>query len=270
MGQLSFEFDAPRERRPQGDAAIAARALTPEEMAQKLDTHPDYEVRRRLVPVPDYGPAPDTLQAVCRVLILDTETTGLSHASDRIIELAMLRVSVDTATGLPFGPVETFEGFDGPGMPIPEIAHNTGFDRPFMEARFPALPPSPGPARSPTSIGRRRARNRPSSARLRRTAAGSTTRTARWSTAMRCCRCSPLALRSRARTHSRRAAIVGMAIKVWGRALDSEDALHGELAWFRAEVYGRRKAQIEVEMRDALTRYASRSGVPQFRALPDD
>ena len=87
-------------------------------------------------------------------------------------ELAMLLVQVDTATGLPFGPVEIFEGFEDPGMPIPEvaqqvtgirddmvkgqrlddaqvaalvamadlvIAHNAGFDRPFVEARFPGF-----------------------------------------------------------------------------------------------------------------------------------
>ena len=309
----------------------AVRVLTPEEMAQQLDAHPDYEVLRRLVPVPDYGPAPDTLQAVCRVLILDTETTGLSHASDRIIELAMLRVSVDAATGLPFGPVETFEGFEDPGMPIPEIArqitgitddmvrgqrlddaqveallagadlvvaHNAGFDRPFMEARFPAFAAKPwacsfadidwkaqgaesaklsalaqdrgwfydahralvdchallqvlassGHEGSGNGLSRlMEAALRPSY-RLRATGSPFESKDA---------------LKSRGYRWDGEA-------KVWGRALDSEDALNGELAWLRAEVYGRRKAQVEVEVRDALTRYASRSGGTQFRALPDD
>jgi DNA polymerase-3 subunit epsilon len=109
---------------------------------------------------------------VKRVLVLDTETTGLSHQVDKIIELAMLLVDVDTATGLPCGPVTLFEGFEDPGMPIPAIAkevtgitdamvqgqrlddqavndfvaqadlvvaHNAGFDRPFCESRFPCF-----------------------------------------------------------------------------------------------------------------------------------
>ena len=77
-------------------------------MARLLAQHPDYRVLRRLVPVLDHGPAPDRTPAgVQRVLVLDTETTGLSHASDKIIELALLLVQVDVATGRPFGPVET-------------------------------------------------------------------------------------------------------------------------------------------------------------------
>src|SRR5690606_34534934 len=101
---------------------------------------------------------------------------GLLHASDKIIELAMLLVQVDIASGLPVGPVETFEGFEDPGIPIPEVArqitgitdemvqghrldneqvdallartdlvvaHNAGFDRPFVEARFPGFSQKP-------------------------------------------------------------------------------------------------------------------------------
>ncbi len=75
-------------------------------MARLLAQHPDYRVLRRLVPVLDHGPAPADA-GVQRVLVLDTETTGLSHASDKIIELALLLVQVDVATGRPFGPVET-------------------------------------------------------------------------------------------------------------------------------------------------------------------
>lgn len=140
-----------------------------EALAQRLEQHPDFRVLRRLVPCVDYGPVPDPA-AVERVLVLDTETTGLSHRSDKIIELAMLLVQVDASTGLPVGPVTVYECFEDPGMPIPAVAqavtgisddmvrgqridddavralaesadlvvaHNAGFDRPFMEARFP-------------------------------------------------------------------------------------------------------------------------------------
>jgi DNA polymerase-3 subunit epsilon len=106
------------------------------------------------------------------MVILDTETTGLSHAKDRIIELAMLRVDVDALTGLPAGDVRVYDGLEDPGQPIPEevsqitgisdamvhgqvldmvsinalladadlvVAHNAGFDRPFCEARCPGF-----------------------------------------------------------------------------------------------------------------------------------
>ena len=173
MTQFSFEFDPPKPTEPPAAAPVVAPlVLNLEQMAQLLEQHADYRVLRRLVPCVDYGPHPGNPGVGLRVLVLDTETTGLSHASDKIIELAMLLVQVDVATGQPFGPVETFEGFEDPGMPIPEVAkqvtgisddmvrgqrlddaqvqalidradlvvaHNAGFDRPFVEARFPGF-----------------------------------------------------------------------------------------------------------------------------------
>jgi DNA polymerase-3 subunit epsilon len=150
--------------------AASAEALSHDAMAHALDAHPDYKVLRRLVPREDWGavPAGDTT----RVIVLDTETTGLDQRSERIIELAMLSVLVDTATGQPVGPVTTYESFEDPGKPIPQaiteitgiddsmvrgqriddarvaelvqaadliVAHNAGFDRPFVEARLPVF-----------------------------------------------------------------------------------------------------------------------------------
>jgi DNA polymerase III subunit epsilon len=159
---------APTKSRKRAAAAPNPHAMEPETLARTLEQHPDYRVLRRLVPSHDYGPAPGH-DRVQRILVLDTETTGLSHRSDKIIELALLLVQVDADTGLPFGPVEIYEGFEDPGVPIPEaakavtgisdemvqgqrlddarvlalaqradlvVAHNAGFDRPFMEARF--------------------------------------------------------------------------------------------------------------------------------------
>ena len=89
--QMSF-FDAPVDSPSE-----------PEAMAQALAQHPDFRVLRRLVPHSDYGPVNG--QATQRVIVLDTETTGLDSKLESIIELAMLSVLVDTATGLPVGPV---------------------------------------------------------------------------------------------------------------------------------------------------------------------
>ena len=181
--QMSLGFDTashnaalaptPADARPKAASrklAATAEALSHDAMAQALDAHPDYKVLRRLVPRDDWGPVPPS--GTQRVIVLDTETTGLDQRSERIIELAMLSVLVDTATGQPVGPVTTCESFEDPGKPIPPaiteitgiddsmvrgqriddarvselvqaadliVAHNAGFDRPFVEARLPVF-----------------------------------------------------------------------------------------------------------------------------------
>lgn len=140
----------------------------PESLARELERHPDYRVLRRLVPKLHFDVVPQG--KVARVIVLDTETTGLDQSRDKIIELAMLRVNVDTSTGLPTGDVEVYDGLEDPGMSISKeietitgisngmvkgqrldeariesmldgadvvIAHNAAFDRPFVEARLP-------------------------------------------------------------------------------------------------------------------------------------
>ena len=152
------------------DLATSAEILSHDAMALALDAHPDYKVLRRLVPRDDWGAV--TAAETKRVIVLDTETTGLDAKAERIIELAMLSVLVDTATGQPVGPVTTYESFEDPGKPIPAaitditgiddsmvlgqriddarvaelvqsadliVAHNAGFDRPFVEARLPVF-----------------------------------------------------------------------------------------------------------------------------------
>ncbi len=155
-------------------SVMVKEALSHEAMAQALGVHPDYKILRRLVPRDDWGavPAGETR----RVIVLDTEATGLDVRRERIIELAMLSVLVDTTTGLPVGPVSTYESFEDPGQPIPAaiteitgiddsmvrgqridetqvtemvqaadliVAHNAGFDRPFTEARLPVFADRP-------------------------------------------------------------------------------------------------------------------------------
>jgi DNA polymerase-3 subunit epsilon len=137
-------------------------------MAQVLEAHPDYRVLRRLVPQRVFPAA--TTGPVVTVLLLDTETTGLNAARDKVVELALLRVQVDLATGQPVGPLEIYDGLEDPGIPMPDeiiavtgitddmlrgqkldealvlgllegvdlvMAHNAAFDRPFVEARLP-------------------------------------------------------------------------------------------------------------------------------------
>ncbi|MGE0348044.1 3'-5' exonuclease [Hydrogenophaga sp.] len=336
MSQSSFDFDAPA---PAPAPAAVAPAQSPsaataadvpaadslEDMARALEQHADYRVLRRLVPVTDYGPAPAPAQAgVRQVLLLDTETTGLSHPADKIIELAMLLVQVDVATGLPFGPVECFEGFEDPGMPIPAtarevtgisddmvrgqrlddaqvqamvaradlmVAHNAGFDRPFVETRFPVFADKAW-ACSFADIDWKAA------------GAGSSKLSALaqdqgWfydaHRALVDCHallqvlCRPVGpgagagtglgqLMAVASKASYRLRATGSPFeskdllkargyrwdaeaKVWGCNLPDEKRLEAELAWLKAEVYGgRRGARVDVERLDSRVRYAKRSG----------
>ena len=142
----------------------------PEAMARVLEAHPDYRVLRRLTPVREYGRK--RTGNVAKVLILDTETTGLDSATDRIIELALLLVDVDVQTGQPLQVLNVYDELEDPGMPISGeamrvtgitdamvagkkldearitslmegvslvIAHNARFDRAFVEKRLPTF-----------------------------------------------------------------------------------------------------------------------------------
>jgi len=106
-------------------------------------------------------------------VFLDVETTGLSYATDKIIELGMVKFEY-TKDGRIFRLLDEFSGYQDPGLPIPEaitkltsitddmvkghrinvdevdsylnnvniiIAHNAQFDRTFFEITFSAIPP---------------------------------------------------------------------------------------------------------------------------------
>ena len=322
MTQFSFEFDSPQPARPLAVAPVlASAASSPEQMAQLLEQHADYRVLRRLVPRMDFGPNPGGLGASQRVLVLDTETTGLTHQADKIIELAMLLVQVDSATGLPFGPVEVFEGFEDPGMPIPQIAqevtginddmvkgqrlddaqvaamvaradlvvaHNAGFDRPFVEARFPCFATKAW-ACSFADIDWKAAGA--GSAKLSalaqdqgwfydahraqvdchallqvlsRPVGGSATTglhqliaaAALPSFKLRATG-SPFESKDKLKTRGYR---WDAEAKVWACTLASQALLDAELAWLQAEVYGRRSVRPEIEALDSSVRYSARPG----------
>lgn len=103
-------------------------------------------------------------------LCLDTETTGLLHGSDRIIEMGIVAFEYNPATAEIIRIVGRYAGFEDPGYPLTDevreitgitdemiagqafeedringlaeqaslvIAHNAAFDRPFVERRFP-------------------------------------------------------------------------------------------------------------------------------------
>ena len=130
-----------------------------------------YRVIRPLQPRMTYCEAPPP-EKLITVAILDTETTGTNPDRDKIIELGMVLVEVCPVTGQAYRIVHVFDELEDPGIPIPEestrvhhitddmvagkcisdtevesllsnvslvVAHNAGFDRVFVENRFPVF-----------------------------------------------------------------------------------------------------------------------------------
>jgi DNA polymerase-3 subunit epsilon len=291
-----------------------------EALAQRVEAHPDYRVQRRLKPLLQWPGVASG--AVSRVIVLDTETTGLDQSRERVIELALLRVDIDHATGMPVGPVQVYDGLEDPGKPIPPevvtltgihdadvkgqqldaarvaelldgadlvIAHNAGFDRPFVESRFPqfahltwacsfadidwkaqgqsssklenlaqargwfydahraemdchallAVLAQPLPATGETGLARLlQAAHQPSYA-LQATSAPFEAKDK---------------LKSRGyRWHAEQ--------RVWHTRLKTEAELNSECAWLKDQVYGQRRATVQIEKQDAQVRFSNRAGV---------
>jgi DNA polymerase III subunit epsilon len=116
-----------------------------------------------------------TRRTVCNSRIgicIDTETTGLNHNQDKIIELGIVAFEYDPFTAEIIRVADRYSGFEDPGFPLSAetteitgitddmirghsfddervsrladqatlvIAHNAGFDRKFVEVRFPAF-----------------------------------------------------------------------------------------------------------------------------------
>lgn len=316
--------------------APAATAGDPEALARLLEAHPDYRVLRRLVPALHFDRSPQG--PVRTLLVLDTETTGLEAAKEKVIELALLRVAVDTATGLPVGPVWVYDGLEDPGRAIAPaitaitgitdamvhgqrldealiaqlmvgvdlvVAHNAGFDRPFVEARLPEFARLPWACSFADldwkALGQ-------SSAKLENLALAcgwfyDAHRAETDCHALLAVLAQPQArfghpqppdgtepgptglsvlLAAAGQTHHRLQA-TGAPFeakdvlkargyrwdgqqRVWGTTLRSETALADELAWLADAVYSG-PTRVRVETLNAQQRYSTRGGVPTMRPL---
>lgn len=60
--------------------------------------------------------------STARIAVVDTETTGLYPSSDRLIELAIVLLEVERATGRVSQDLARYEGLEDPGFPIPALA----------------------------------------------------------------------------------------------------------------------------------------------------
>jgi DNA polymerase-3 subunit epsilon len=141
-----------------------------EALAARLEGHPDFRVLRRL----DVAREWPALQGeeVSQAVVLDTETTGMDATSDKVIELALVKFEYSRSSGEVGRVLDVYDGLEDPGRPIPAestavhgitdemvkgqrldeamiervlhgvgvvIAHNAGFDRPFVERRLPGF-----------------------------------------------------------------------------------------------------------------------------------
>jgi DNA polymerase III subunit epsilon len=142
-------------------------------MADALSLSAEYRVLRRLVPRSTYTPSigHDLKTAV----LIDTETTGLDARTDQIIELGMVKFDY-LSDGRIAGVRDVFSSFNEPTVPISAeitvltgiddemvaghrideaavnafvddavivIAHNSGFDRKFVERYWPIFEQKP-------------------------------------------------------------------------------------------------------------------------------
>ena len=166
----------PRMARPSARAPVDPGGPAAEEaMAERLAGTGRYRILRQLLPRPVSAAGWPRAGEGARIgIILDTETTGLDHAKDEIIELGMVAFLFnDAGIGEVIG---VFSGLHQPSQPISAeitritgitddmvagqaldldavarfvepadlvIAHNARFDRPFCERFLPGLDVKP-------------------------------------------------------------------------------------------------------------------------------
>ena len=306
-------------------SAVASPTVTPgpeflELMARQLEAQGDFRVLRRLKPQLDWPGLPSG--AVTRVVVLDTETTGLDQGKECIIELAMLRVDIDNATGLPVGEVQVYDGLEDPGKPIPPevvaltgihdadvqgqsldearvaellegvdlvIAHNAGFDRPFVENRIAQFAQVNWACSFADIDWKAQGRG---SAKLESLAQANGWFYDAHRAEMDChALLAVLAQKLPVASHTGLTQLIEAASRptyglqatnapfeakdklkargyrwnadqrVWHTRLKDDAALQAEYEWLKEQVYGTRRAVVQLEKLDALVRFSSRPGI---------
>jgi DNA polymerase-3 subunit epsilon len=296
-----------------------------EAAARLLAAHTDYRVLRRLAPGSEFAPAPE--EPLARGVVVDAETTGMSAEYDQMIELGLLCFEYAPSSGTIVRIADSYDGLEDPGRPIPieatavngitdqmvagqrldeariamlmagcsiVIAHNAGFDRPFVEERLPLfaeLPWADSLSEVPwTEEGYAGAKleylawqtgffydahrsladcqalleilrqplRRSATSPLKRLLAGLDTRLYRlWALN------SPFEAKDRLKERGYR---WDGERRCWHRTLNRE-AAKLEAVWLRETIYGGHSVPVEVETVDARTRYSRRSGPTQIRPL---
>jgi len=306
------------------EATVPARDL--EALARQLEAHGDYRIQRRLQPRLQWPGEP--AGKVMRTVLLDTETTGLDSGKERIIELAMLCVDIDVATGLPVGEVQVFDELEDPGKPIPVevvaltgikdedvrgkhlneariaellegvdliVAHNAGFDRPFVESRMPQFAQYAWACSFADIDWKAQGR---SSAKLESLAQANGWFYDAHRAEMDCHALLAVLAQKLPQAEQTGLARLLQAVsrpnyglqatnapfeakdklkargyrwnseqRVWHTRLGDDVALNAECEWLKENVYGARRAIVQIEKQDALVRFSNRPGVITHQQL---
>lgn len=151
------------------DGAAASQPNAIESALQILESSADFRILRRIKPQAVFS----DFDANINVLILDTETSGMELADGhKVIEIGGMLVGFNAETGMPVQVYETYSELEYPGFDLdPDniavhgitnedlagksfdeekliriageadivVCHNSRFDRPFLEDRFPTF-----------------------------------------------------------------------------------------------------------------------------------
>lgn len=289
-----------------------------ESIAQQLETNANYRVLRKLAP-PSAFAEPDG-RLLAKGIIVDTETTGLNQDADKIMEIGLVVFEYDPETGQAYRVLESFGALEDPGIPItPEIteitgitnemvagqriddarvaelvsgasiviAHNSKFDRPFLEQRFPVFEELPWGCSfaqvnwDGEGLGARKldyiafqfgfffdAHRAETDCQalltiLQQELPKSKVKVLKaildqlpqkdWTVYPASDYASKDLLKARSYYWD-------AARKVWHRTVTGTEAITGEVAWLKESIYNGRTVKLEFEVRDALLRYSKRPG----------
>lgn len=301
------------------DAAIS-------QATQLLEAHPDFKVVRRILPRTAFAANDD--RALMRGIVVDTETTGLNAAQDAIIELGMVLFEFDPETGTAYRVLETFDQLEDPGFPIsPEstavhgitdemvagqriddarvaqllegvslvVAHNSKFDRVFLEKRLPIFETLPWGCSlaqvdwSGEGIG---------SAKLEYIAYQYGFFYEAHRAEEDCHALLEILQQTLPNSGERvlKAILNGLELKsytvyatgspfetkdilksrgyrwdgekkCWHTTVTGDDAIKAEVEWLKSNVYGGKKARVEIEVQNCLTRFSNRVGNRAVREI---
>jgi DNA polymerase-3 subunit epsilon len=279
----------------------------------------DYRVIRPLLTRLSFSAAQPP-ERLITVAVLDTETTGINYGRDKLIELGMVLVEVCPETGQAYRVVRVFDALEDPGMPIPEesirvhhitdemvagkriddaevealmasvslvIAHNAGFDRVFVEERFPVFAakawacsfrqiPWSEEGMGSASLeflayrcgfhftGHRASTDCHALLEVLQGALPKTGGLA-MQTLLQNARVPEIKVSALASPFESKDALKGRAYrwnaekKVWARSIPKQ-ALDEEVAWLRASVYAGKGFRLELEKMTAMNRFSNRAG----------
>ena len=297
-----------------------------EQALQLLANHPDYKLIRRISPRSEFIQSDG--RQLSRGVVVDTETTGINPDKDAIIELGMVLFEFDAETGDAYRVIASFDQLEDPGFPIPPdstavhgitdemvagqrindadvlqflegvsivIAHNSKFDRVFLEKRLPvfeALPWGCSLAQVDWSA------EGIASAKLDYIAYQygffyEAHRAEEDCFALLEILQQPLpksgdlvmkSILDRLGQKSYQVFATGSPFetkdmlkargyrwdgdrKSWHITVAGDDAVRSEVAWLKSEVYGGKKARVEIEVHNCLTRFSNRTGNRAIREI---